>query len=423
MNQTYFHKNYYPWVITLMSALFLFYKHLMQVSPSIMTHDLMATFHLHGVGLGNLAATFFYSYMITQLFVGVLLDKLSPRYLSSGALFCAAAGTYFFSTAQTLTFASLSRSLVGVGAAFATVSYMKLAANWFPKHRFALVGGLLATAAMLGAIFGQAPLAYLVQVIGWRHSMAVVSFIGFTISVLFLLIVRDRSAATNRSNETNASVTLKAIKAVITKPYNWLLTLYSGLAFSPVAVIGGLWGTPFVNEAYRLPNTTSATLISFVFAGLAIGGPTLGYLSDRLKNRHSVMLYSSIASLLSITILLYIHPLPLSLLATLLFIFGFSTGAFMLAFAIGKETNPLFLSATIVALINTGDALFGAVTEPLIGELLDLFGDGKIINGAPYFSVTNYQHAFFVIPIYLAIATGCVFLMKQWRTADQDAQL
>lgn len=49
----------YPWVVIALTAAFLFYKYILQVSPSIMTEDLMRVFHIQGTGLGNLAASFF----------------------------------------------------------------------------------------------------------------------------------------------------------------------------------------------------------------------------------------------------------------------------------------------------------------------------------------------------------------------------
>ena len=108
-----------------------------------MTDDLMRQFHVHGAGLGNLAATYFYTYLVTQLFAGPLLDRYSP-YLTAGALLVCALGMLDFTHANSLLAAQLSRGLVGVGAAFATVSYLKLAANWFSAKRYATVAGLLA---------------------------------------------------------------------------------------------------------------------------------------------------------------------------------------------------------------------------------------------------------------------------------------
>ena len=42
--------------------------------------------------------------------------------------------------------------LMGVGAAFATVGYLKLTALWFTDSMYNIIAGLLATAASLGSI-------------------------------------------------------------------------------------------------------------------------------------------------------------------------------------------------------------------------------------------------------------------------------
>ena len=151
--------RFYPWIVIVLASSFLFYKYILQVSPSIMTDDLMREFQIEGAGLGNLAASFFYSFLIAQLFVGMLLDRYSPRLLTTIALLVCAFGAYSFSQADSLVLAAWARTLMGVGAAFATVSYMKMTSLWFKPHQFAFVGGLLASAAMLGAIAGQMPLS------------------------------------------------------------------------------------------------------------------------------------------------------------------------------------------------------------------------------------------------------------------------
>ncbi len=151
-------KNYYPWVVLALCASFLFYKYILQISPSVMTTQLMENFHINGTGLGNLAATYFYTYLIAQLLVGPLLDRFNPRILTALAMLICAIGIATFSQAQTLGVALLSRSLIGVGAAFATVSYLKIAAGWFKPNQFAFVSGLLATAAMVGSMTAQLPM-------------------------------------------------------------------------------------------------------------------------------------------------------------------------------------------------------------------------------------------------------------------------
>src|SRR6185437_11021399 len=128
---------------------------------------------------------------------------------------------------------------------------------------------------------------------------------------------------------------------------NWLLAFYSGLAFTPVAVLGGLWGNPFFEEAHHLTHTEAATFTSFIFLGLAIGGPLFGYLSDCLENHLKVMMFGTFTSLLALLAAIYIIQLPLFLFGILLFVFGLGAGAFMLSYPLGKSLNYLGLAATV----------------------------------------------------------------------------
>ncbi len=405
-------KSYYPWVVLLLCAAFLFYKYVLQVSPSIMTDQLMREFHVSGAGLGNLAATFFYAYFITQLFVGVILDKYSLRVICALAIAISGIGAIWFSYTGSLLSASIARGLMGFGAAFATVCYMKSAAVWFRPNQFAFIGGLLATAAMLGALFGEAPLAYIVQTQGWRGCLWLSGVLGLVIAVLFFLLVRNQSGQGDAvSVSEKYTVTFADVWSVLKNPRNWVLTFYSGLTFSPVAVFGGIWGNPFVHEVYHFSHTHVASLISLSFLGLAVGGPVWGWVSDRLNRRKMVMFWGNLVALVSLVPVIYVI-LPEWLLATLLFTFGFGVGAFMLGFAMANELNKLALSATVIALINTGDAIFGAFTEPLVGRFLDLGWHGQMSHGVYHFSIIDFKYAFILLPVYLLLAIGLLMFVR-----------
>lgn len=401
----------YPIIVLSLAACFLFYKYILQIVPSIITTQLMHQFHLNGVELGALAASFYYSYMLTQLFVGFLLDRYSTRRLTTIAIFISALGMFLFSQSSTIAIASLSRALMGVGVAFATVSYMKLASTWFPQH-YAFVSGLLATAAMSGAVFGQAPLAWFIEHYDWHDCLAQVGLVGFGLACLFFVVVQDTPGC-SLPQSTLKRPNFREILQVFKNSQNWLLTIYSGLAFAPVAVFGGLWGNPFLEQAYQLSKTQTASLVSLVFIGLGIGSPVLGLLSERLQNRRHVMLMSTLGSCVAISVVLYGRGLPIGLLSMLLFAFGFGLGAFMLVFAIGKEHNSLSLTATVIAMINTSDAVLDAVTEPLIGKILDTHSSGILVNGIPYFSLANYQVALSILPIYLILASCLLLWLKE----------
>lgn len=409
--------KYYPWIVIILCSFFLFYKYVLQVSPSVMTKELMGEFHVNGAGLGNLAATYFYAYLIAQLFVGPLLDRYSPRYLTTVAIVICAIGAFAFANTHSLLAAEISRALMGVGTAFATVSYMKMSAIWFRPNQVAFVDGLLATAAMMGALCGQVPLTLLVAHAGWRTSLIYCGFFGLVFACLFLLLVKDKNNQSTDVCQTPSDSTLKLVDifALLKDKKNWLLTFYSGLAFTPIAVLGGLWGNPFFEVAHNLTSTEAAYFTSLIFIGLAIGSPVFGYFAGRLGDSVRVMIVGTCLALVSLVMAIYLTELPLWLFGTLLFTFGLGTGVFMLSFPLGKEMNPLRFAATVVALINTGDALFGSFSEPLIGKILDIYWDGTMVNGVHHFSAQNYHVALSLLPLYLLAGLVCLFGLKKLR--------
>ena len=397
---------------------FLFYKYILQNFPSIMAPQLMEAFHLQGLGLGVLSGVYFWTYLLVPLFAGIVLDHYGTRWVTSGAILCCAIGIFVFSHAEQLNWAICGRTLTGVGVSFATVAYLKLASTWFAKKYYAVLTSILVAAAMIGAICGQMPLAWLIQQVGWRQSLADLGWIGVMLTILFMLFVKDYPASVDLANSQSInrpkSHMWQDILSIVKKKQNWLLTGYSGLAFSPIVIFCGLWGNPFLQQAYHLDKLTSPSLISLVFIGLGIGSPLFAVFANRVPNRCNFMFYSTLVSAASITLVIYAHPMPIGMLAGLLFLFGFSLGAFPIIFVIGKESNPIHLAGTAISLINASDAFLDAITEPVIGKLLDSFGNG----GASHdFSLFSYHIALGLLPLYQIIGA---FLLK-WVKDEHNA--
>src|SRR3990167_1025768 len=101
----------YALLVISLCACYLFYKYVLQIYPSIITQELMQTFQLTATHLGYLAATFYYTYTIIQVFAGVLIDKYGTRWLASLAVLCCAMGAISFSYAYNLSFAVFARGL------------------------------------------------------------------------------------------------------------------------------------------------------------------------------------------------------------------------------------------------------------------------------------------------------------------------
>lgn len=402
----------YPWIIWILAASFFFYKYLIQVSPSVMTDDLMSAFNIHGAGLGNLSAFYFYAYLIMQIPVGILLDKFSPRLLTTTAIFVCSLSTFLFAHTNTLWLACICRAFMGAGAAFAAVSCFKLAALWFSPKRFALVSGMFMTAAMLGAVGGQVPLSLLVQHAGWRDALEIIGAIGIVLGVVYYLIIRDKVIITAHDPLKKEALGYR-FRQIVTNKQAWVLSLYSGLAFAPVSVFGGLWGVPFLETAYQIPRTDAAMAISCIFIGFAAGAPFWGWFSDYIQRRKPILFIGTFSALICLLIVLYSPRQVLSSLMIFLFFFGFGSSGFFTSFAMIRELFSITLVATVLGIMNTFNSIFEALFEPLVGAILDWTWSGAVIDGRHHFSVQSYHWSLSLLPLALFIALVCLSFIKE----------
>ncbi|MBS0628754.1 MAG: MFS transporter [Verrucomicrobia bacterium] len=407
-------KQYFlAWAIWLLSALFMFYKYAIEVSPSVMTDHLMKAFQIDGVQLGNLAACYFYSYLIMQIPGGLLIDRFGPRKVTTIAIGICGLGIILFASSNILFIAQLGRFLSGLGAAFAAMNCLKLTGNWFPAKRFAFMAGLMMSLGMLGAVGGQAPLSAFINTLGWRSALFTIGVIGLFFSAIFWLVVRDRAKYHADIPLTPEKTDLwKSCRSVFTSKQSWLLSVYSGLAFAPITVFGGLWGVPFISEAFTLSKTNAAHVVSLLFFGFAAGAPLWGWLSDYMGNRKKVMYVGTTFAAIAFSFVLY-APISVWVLSVLMFAFGFFISSFLVCFTMIREINAPAVAATAIGFMNSFDALLGALSDPLTGKFLDLGWQGKIVDGVRIFSVTTYKWALTTVPIYLIAAIVILFFVKE----------
>lgn len=405
----------HAWLIWLLSALFMFYKYALEVSPSVMTTTLMSTFEISGVALGNLAACYFYAYLLLQIPAGILLDRIGPRKVTTIAIALCAMGSIIFAKSDTFVVAAIGRFVTGVGAAFAAVNCLKLISNWFPMKQFAFMTGLMMTVAMLGAVGGQAPLAAFIAAMDWRYAMEIIGIAGFILAGIFWFVVRDISPQHKREKHLvpQRISFMESLKQVLSHPQAWWLSVYSGFAFAPVMIFGGLWGVAFLSEAFDINQTVSAQAVSLIFIGFAVGAPFFGWFSDWLGKRKVVMFWGTLLATLTISAVIYAPGQTHSGITLLLFLFGFFISSFLLCFTMIREISLPILAATAIGFMNAFDAAFGAFSDPLTGKFLDIAWDGKIVNGARIFSVDAYKAAFLTIPAYLIISLFSLIKVKE----------
>jgi len=180
-----------PWLICGLGCLFYSYQYLLNVSPSVMTNDLMMSYHINASELGNLTAFYYYIYAAMQMPVGMLMDHYGPRRLLTIAGLSCSVGTYLFACSDYLPLAELGRFMVGFGSAFAFVGALKLATIWLSPQKFAMISGMTMASGMLGAMAGDISLTSLVDHEGWKLTLFIAASFGVFLTMAIFTLIRD----------------------------------------------------------------------------------------------------------------------------------------------------------------------------------------------------------------------------------------
>src|SRR6185312_6891955 len=179
-------------IICSLAAMFYLYEFILQVSPAVMTKELMHDLSLNAAGLGAMAAFYYYAYTFMQLPAGLLSDRFGPRFLLTIATLICVLGAIFFAFTHNVALASTGRFLMGIGSAFSFIGALLLVSRWFPPQYFALLAGIVQLMSSIGAIAGEMPLAAAVNIWGWRETMGWLAVLGVVLAVLIWAIVRDK---------------------------------------------------------------------------------------------------------------------------------------------------------------------------------------------------------------------------------------
>ena len=412
------------WLVWSLGCMFYFYEFLLQVSPGIMRTELTEAFHISAQGFGLLGGVYFYSYAGMQIPAGILLDKFGPRRLLTFATAICAIATLAFAHTTNFNAALVARFCIGFGSAFAVVGTMKLAANWFPYTRFALLTGIMVAIGMSGAIGGEKPLAVFIHNNGWQPSFNILGVAGLILAGLIFFITKDTpdaSAKTQEKESTSIADVWSSLLNIIRNRQIWLVALYGGLIFMVTPVFCGLWGVSFLEAKFGFSNETAATLTSMVVVGWIVGSPTWGMFSDYIGKRKPPMIIGSILALLCFCTILYLPISGQNTVGILLFLFGLFSAGFLTAFSIIKEISCQKNCATALSFMNAMNMIGVAMANPFIGFMLDKLWSmdhtetmqTTIQHVSRTYDVSHYVSAISVLPIGMLIAICLLPFIKE----------
>jgi predicted MFS family arabinose efflux permease len=374
--------------VFLLAALFLFFEMAIQVSPGIMTQSLMDSFHINVFWLGLMSGAYFITYTFMQVPAGLIYDRFPAKNVIMIPLLICTIGGFLFAMAPNVYLAGCARIFMGFGSAFAFIGVLVVAAQVFPSRYFAFIAGITQMLAALGAMCGTLPLIPLINAVGWRWAMALVSMFGV---ILFVLILFFMDLPKKKPRDINSPSILKGFIIVIKKSQSWVIAAYACLLWAPMAVVASLYGAPFIQKYFHVSISSSAAVITMMWIGIAIGAPIFGFISDKTKMPRVWLFITALIGAISFSMIMYSGLDSLFSLFVLFLLAGVSCAGQALSFSMVKNSNSIATQATAIGFNNMAVVIAGFIFQPLVGYVIErdstgLTGGGYVYTGSDYFT-------------------------------------
>jgi len=346
-------------VIWLIITLFVIYAFFLNTAGAVFADTIKSSLQLSNLQAALAVGSFILGFATMQIPAGYLLDRFSIRWVVSCGLFVLAVGNLTLSFASNLPLFVLSNFVQGLGASFAFIAAGKLISEWFAPKLFPIFFGLTQTlSCILTAIIHY----YLVQALeklSWQIIYQEFALFGFALLALTVVFVKSPS---KKKTVQPVSFT-KSLSTVFSSKQTWICAIAAATSFGALAAYGSFWYLN-VQKYFLVGLSESLSISGMMFAGIGLGTPFLGWLSNKCKSRNLVIHGALSLGAIFLIMCLYLPHfaintyIPIKLIS---FMAGFLLSGSMLYYTVVSEVSSSSTRALGLGLVNTLVFLFNTL--------------------------------------------------------------
>jgi len=327
-----------------------FLSYLYRTVNAIISPDLVREFALGPGDLGLLTSSYFLTFAVFQLPLGILLDRYGPRRVNAGLLMLAGIGAALFGLAHSVGGLIVARALIGLGVSGCLMSSMKVFTLWFPLNRLATLNGWLLSFGGLGALTASKPAEELLRITDWHSLFLLLAGLTFAAAGAIFLVVPERAAP---SAPQSLLESLRSLPAILRNANFWKLGSMVIAGQGVFMSLQSLWIAPWLKDVAGLGRAEVGTHLLMAALGMMVGAALWGVVADRLSRRGID------------TVKVVLVGVGANLVILALFACGVTTGTLFLLFALTlfgqvqplvyailSKEFPLALSGRVISTLN-----------------------------------------------------------------------
>jgi predicted MFS family arabinose efflux permease len=349
--------------------------------------------------LAGITGAFPAAFAAAMIPVGVALDRWGVKPVALALLAIAAVGTVIAALAPSASTMLLAQIVLGIGCSGMMMCPMTYAARAVPQERFSVWAGLIQSVGNSGMILSASPLAWLVEVSGWRAGfLACLGIVAIGVIAVSLTVRHDRpEPVPGRSAWGDA----REVMRVAVSPRLRGLMALAFCSFGAVLGVRGLWGGPWLMDIKGMGRVAAGNLLLGVTFALVVGPAFAGWVVSRVGHLRLLLVGGHLLAAALIVLLVAGGPLAFPAWADGLILTGFGL-------AIAFQILCFALLRSLVRPEEAGRALSA--------QNIFFFGGAAVLQGVSGISA-SFGGVAAALLTFAAALVICCGLFLRWQRA------
>ncbi|WDP85553.1 MAG: MFS transporter [Desulfobacter sp.] len=368
-------------------ALGYFLSYLFRTVNAVIAPNITADLLIDPSDLGLLTATYFITFALAQLPLGVLLDRFGPRVVEASLLVFAATGAALFALSQSLGSLIAGRALIGFGVSACLMAAFKSYAIWFPAKLLPRINGFQMASGGLGALAATLPVEWALGLTSWRGLLLALALISLAAALILFFVVPKSTPP----HSFPVHDQIQGIVRIFKNPFFWQIAPLTTLSQAGFISIIGLWSGPWLRDVGNMSRPDVAQALSWSAMAMISGFICLGVLAEKLVEKKIPVKTTAVAGMTLFILIqgLMIFPfgIPLSII---LMLFGFFGSSGILSYTALTLNFPITLSGRVTTGINLLVFIAAFIVQWAIGAIINLWG----VSSANTYDPAGYRAGF-----------------------------